>query len=148
MNERLDNKVFKSLLTQTSDGIIFADHEGLICLWNRGAEAIFGHTNKNAVGQSLDLIIPDSFRERHWAGFQRAMASGHTKYGQQLLPTRAIHKDGRTIYIEMTMTIVRDDFEQVAGALAVVRDITERRAQEQAIRKRLEELEQQTEVPV
>ena len=130
------------LLDQAPDAVIFADLQGTIVEWNDGAEAIFGHAALDAVGQSLDLIVPERFREAHWAGYTRALAEGETKYRGQALPTRSIRKDGADIYVELTFAIVKNADGTVIGALAHARDITQRWAKEREQRERLRELEQ------
>ncbi len=130
------------LLDQAPDGVIFADREGVIREWNAAAEAIFGHASAEALGQSLDLIVPERFREAHWTGFDRALEAGDTKYRGQALPTRSVRKDGTDIYVELTFTIVHDTDGAVIGALAHARDITERFAREREQRQRIRELEE------
>ena len=95
------------------------------------------------MGQCLDLVIPRQFRASHWAGYERAMATGESKYGWQLLPTRSMRKDGTGTYLELALAIVRDEANLVVGALAIARDITERRDRERAVRNRLADLERQ-----
>jgi PAS domain S-box-containing protein len=129
------------LLDQAPDAIIFADVEGRIVEWNAAAEAVFGYTAGEAVGQSLDLIVPERFREAHWAGFRRALGDGETKYAGKSLPTRSMRKDGRDIYVELTFAIVKGTDGNVLGALAHARDISERWAAEREQRQRLRELE-------
>ena len=131
----------KLLIDQAPDAVIFADLEGIIREWNPAAERIFGQTSKEAVGQSLDLIVPERFREAHWTGYRRALAAGETQYSGQALPTRSARKDGSTVYVELTFAIIRDSQGQVIGALAHARDITERWAREREQRERLQELE-------
>ena len=129
------------LQDQAPDAIIFADVEGRIVEWNAAAEAVFGYPAGEAVGQSLDLIIPERFREAHWAGFRRALAEGETKYVGKSLPTRSMRKDGQDIYVELTFAIVHQADGEVIGALAHARDITERWAREREERHRVRELE-------
>lgn len=129
------------LISQAPDAVIFADLEGIVREWNPAAERIFGHTAEEAVGQSLDLIIPERFREAHWTGYRRALAAGETKYSGQVLPTRSVRKDGATIYVELTFAIIHNSDGHVIGALANARDITERWAREREQRQRAQELE-------
>jgi PAS domain S-box-containing protein len=128
------------LYEQAPDAIIYADREGIIRKWNAAAETLFGFSQQEALGQSLDLIIPEQFREAHWTGYNRALAEGETKYRGKALPTRSHRKDGETIYVELTFAIVRYE-GQVQGALAHARDITERWAREREQRQRLREAE-------
>lgn len=130
------------LFEQAPDAIIFADHDGVIREWNAAAERIFGHAAADALGQSLDLIIPEQFRDAHWRGYHRAVASGKTKYVGQALPTRSERRDGATIYVELTFAILHDEGGSAVGAIAHARDISERWAAEREQRRRLRELEE------
>lgn len=143
MREPPDAGLCQALVQQAPDGIIFADREGVIRLWNAGAQVIWGYPAAEAIGRSLDLLIPERFREAHWTGFRRAIAEGKTKYMGQVLPTRSVRKDGTTIYLDLTLAIVRAESGEVTGAMAIARDITQRRTQEKELRDRLAELEQQ-----
>jgi len=127
-----DSQLAALVHDQAPDAVIFAGTDGVIQLWNRAATTLFGHTRDEAVGQSLDIIIPERFREAHWRGFDRALADGTTKYGGRALPTRSERKDGTTIYVELTFAVVRDAAGGVIGALAHARDITERYLRERA----------------
>lgn len=129
------------LMTQSPDGIVFADPAGIIRLWNASAERIFGYSSSEAVGRSLDLIIPERFRAAHWASYHRAMAEGKTKYSGQSLPTRSLRQDGANIYVELTFAIIHGTEGQALGAMANVREITERYIRERELRRRLAELE-------
>ena len=120
---------------QAPDAVIFAGADGVIRLWNRAATTLFGHTREQAIGQNLDIIIPERFREAHWRGFARALADGATKYGGRALPTRSERRDGTTIYVELTFAVVNDASGSVIGALAHARDITERFLRERAQRQ-------------
>jgi PAS domain S-box-containing protein len=131
------------ILDQAPDAVIFADTDGVIREWNAAAERIFGHSAGEAIGQSLDIIVPERFREAHWKGFDRALGEGQTQYEGQALPTRSMRKDGADIYVELTFAIISDSEGSVIGALAHARDITERWAKERAQRQRMQELEQQ-----
>ncbi len=122
------------IVEQAPDPIIFADLEGIIRVWNAAAARLFGHTREEAVGQTLDIIIPERFREQHWTGYDRALAARATKYSGQALTTRSIRKDGTTIYIDMTFAIILDDGGESIGALAFARDVTERFERERAQR--------------
>lgn len=138
MTEDLAELVFE----QAPDAIIFADLAGAIRAWNAGAERVFGHTAADAIGQNLDLIIPEQFREAHWRGYSRALAAGETKYQGQVLPTRAVRRDGETIYVELTFAIIHGRDGGVIGALAHARDITERWIREREQRRELRDLQQ------
>ena len=130
------------LIEQSPDAVIFADRDGTIRTWNAAAERIFGFPSAAALGQNLDIIIPERFRQAHWTGFERAMGEAKTKYVGQSLPTRALRADGTQFYVELGFAIVVADGKAV-GALATARDITERFEKERADRARLKELEAQ-----
>jgi PAS domain S-box-containing protein len=131
----------EQIVRENSDAIMFADHEGAIRLWNRGAEAMFGYSAAEAEGQSLDLIIPENLRGRHWDGYHKVMASGVTRYGTELLAAPGVRKDGTQLSLEFSMVIVKGDDGTVLGTGAVVRDITARWQKEKALKERLKALE-------
>ena len=133
---------FERIVSEAPDALIFADREGVIRTWNGAAERIFGFTASDALGQSLDLIIPEAFRENHWRGFDRALADGDTKYRGQVLPTRATRAAGPDIYVELSFAMLHGPGGDVTGALAQARDITERFERDRTMRRRLRELEQ------
>jgi PAS domain S-box-containing protein len=130
-----------SLLNQTvndsPDAILISDREGIISFWNSGAEQMFGHTATEAVGQSLDLIIPENIRNRHWEGYRRVMASGETKYKTGLLSSPGIRKDGSRISLEFSMVLLHDEAGQTQGCASIMRDITERWKKEKELKERL-----------
>jgi PAS domain S-box-containing protein len=116
-----------TVLEQLADAIICADRSGAIIRWNRSSTALFGYSSEEALGQSLDLIIPERLRARHWSGFDTAITSGGTKLQGRPTLTRAVHKSGRKLYVEMSFAIVRNDADcKVIGAAAMARDVTER----------------------
>lgn len=131
------------LVEQAPDAIIFAGRDGTIQVWNEAATAMFGYSSADATGQSLDIIIPEQFREAHWKGFDRALEAGESKYRGQSLPTRANKASGETFYVELSFAVVHDASGAVIGALAHARDITERFEQDRTNRRRLRELEQE-----
>ncbi|PFG75011.1 PAS domain S-box protein [Tepidiforma thermophila] len=133
------------LLRQSPDAVIFAGLDGVIQVWNPAAEAMFGFPAAEAIGQDLNIIIPEPFREAHWTAYDRALAAGDTKYRGQAMPTRARRADGSEFYIEMTFAIVKDETGTVLGALAHCRDITERFERDRSQRRRLRELEAELE---
>ncbi|UCE84265.1 MAG: PAS domain S-box protein, partial [Deltaproteobacteria bacterium] len=96
----------EQIVKKATDAIIFADTEGIIRLWNAGAEAIFGYPAEQALGQSLDLIVPEKLRKRHWQGYQKVMATGKTKYGKETLAVPARTKADNRISIEFTIVLV------------------------------------------
>jgi PAS domain S-box-containing protein len=123
------------------DAIVAAGADGTIVLWNPAAERIFGYTEREALGASLDLIIPERFRQRHWAGYRETMRTGHTKYGTEVLRVPAVHKDGRTLSIAFTVTLMHEPDTGARVIAAIVRDETTRWNEERELRRRLAELE-------
>ncbi|MDD5286913.1 MAG: PAS domain S-box protein [Desulfuromonadaceae bacterium] len=132
----------EQIVRENSDAIMFADREGAIRLWNKGAEAMFGYSAAEAEGKSLDLIIPENLRGRHWEGYHKVMASGVTRYGTELLAAPGIRKDGARLSLEFSMVIVRGEDGAVLGTGAVIRDITARWQKEKALKERLKVLEE------
>jgi PAS domain S-box-containing protein len=121
------------ILDQVADAVIYADRSGTIIRWNRASTALFGYSAEEAIGQSVDLIIPQHLRAAHWAGFEAAMTKGALKLQGRPTLTRAQHQSGRKLYIEMTFAIVKDRAEtEVLGAVAMARDATERVERERA----------------
>jgi PAS domain S-box-containing protein len=132
-----------TIVAETQEAIVFADPEGIIRLWNAGAEAMFGYSAEEANGQSLDLIIPDRQRARHWEGYRKVMETGATRYGRELLAVPAIRKDGTRISLEFTIMLLREGMEKLAGAVAIMREVTARWRQDKALQQRVAELEAQ-----
>ncbi|WPH13343.1 PAS domain-containing protein [Variovorax paradoxus] len=135
------NVDFKQLVEGAGDAIMVCDAQGAITLWNRAAERIFGFTEAEALGQSLDMIIPQRQRQRHWDGYQKTMETGITKYGADLLRVPALHKDGHTLSIAFTVSMLFSQSREVTGIVAIVRDETTRFAEERKLRARLQEAE-------
>ena len=124
------------LVKKMADAVIYADAQGVIRFWNAGAERIFGFLEAEAVGQSLDCIIPQNLRERHWDGFNRTMRTGESRYqAGALLAVPAVRKDGSRISIEFTIVPFQDDAGRMVGIAAVMRDVTERFEEMKALRK-------------
>jgi PAS domain S-box-containing protein len=135
---------FVALVHALGDAVIVADPEGRVRLWTPAAERIFGYPADEVVGRSLDLIIPERFRERHWTGYHEVMRTGVTRYGADVLRVPAVRKGGEPISIAFTVALLRDAAGHVSGIAAVVRDETARWAEEQGLRRRLAELERGT----
>ena len=126
----LDGRILEDL----ADALICTDRSGTITRWNRASTALFGYSAQETLGQNLDLIIPEHLRPAHWKGFDAAIASGIMKLQGRPTLTRALHKSGRKLYIEMTFALVKDGNGEVAGAAAMARDVTERHERERAAR--------------
>jgi PAS domain S-box-containing protein len=131
------------IVAESRDAIIFMDRDGLVRLWNAGAEAMFGYRAAEMEGRSLDLIIPEKLRDRHNEGFRRVMESGESRYASELLAVPGLGKDGARISLEFTITLVKDDEGEVLGAAAIIRDVTARWQRDQELNKRLAALEGQ-----
>ena len=134
---------FERLVQAAGDAIIAADPEGHILSWNPAAERIFGFAAQEALGQSLDLIIPERFRARHWEGYKQVMRTGQTKYGMEVLRVPARHKDGRPLSIAFTVALLSRSDGQTEAIAAIVRDDTSRWNDERSMRERLRKLEEQ-----
>jgi PAS domain S-box-containing protein len=128
-------------LRVTGDAVIAAGADGVIIFWNAAATRIFGYTEDEALGRSLDLIIPERLRERHWQGYGRVMATGETRYGNDVLRVPALHKDGRAVSIAFTVALLRGPDESSWIIAATIRDETVRWQEERALKQRVAELE-------
>lgn len=131
------------LIDCVGDAVIVADAHEKIVLWNAAATRIFGYSEEEALGNTLDLIVPDRQRQRHNEGYSKSMETGTTRYGTSLLKVPAKHKDGRTLSIAFTVGMLFDEKHQANGVAAVIRDETERFSEERALKKRLSDLENQ-----
>ena len=131
----------QAVVREAPEAIVVCDPSGTIAAWNHGAERIFGYSAEEALGQNLDLIIPEKQRARHWAGYEKTMATGETKYGDALLKVPASHRDGRRLSIEFSVALLRDDEGKIAGIAAVIRDASERWAADRELKLRLNEAE-------
>ena len=121
-----------NILNDVADALIYADRSGTITRWNRASTTLFGFSVDEALGHNLDLIIPEHLRAAHWKGFEAALTSGAMKLAGRPTLTRALHKSGRKLYIEMTFALVRDAGGSVQGSVAMARDVTERVERERA----------------
>lgn len=133
----------RKIVEAASEAVIFADREGRIRLWNRGAELVFGFSATEAVGESLDIIIPERLRRAHWDAYDRSLETGRTKHTGRVLTTRAVHKDGGKRYVDLSFGLVKDANGFVLGAFAIGRDCTERHLAEVNANSRLAALEAQ-----
>jgi PAS domain S-box-containing protein len=131
----------RRLVATSRDAIIFVNQDGLIRLWNAGAEAMFGYRAAEMEGQGLDRIIPEPLRARHNEGFRRVMATGESRYAANLLAVPGLRKDGVRISLEFTITLIKDDAGMVLVAAAIMRDVTIRWQRDQELKKRLAALE-------
>ena len=140
MNTAID---CKQLVASIGDAVVVSDANGVIVLWNAGAERMFGHSEAEALGKTLDIITPERLRQRHWEGYDKSMATGATKYGNDLLRVPAIHKDGRTMSIAFTVAMLFEADGKVGSIVAIIRDETIRFNEDRALRKRVTDLEAQ-----
>jgi PAS domain S-box-containing protein len=142
MNPPTSEWLARRLVEGASEAILFADVDGLVRAWNPGAEAMFGWPAAEILGKTMDVIIPERLRGRHWDGWRKVIATGVTRYsGKDLLAVPAVRKDGSQLSIEFSIQIVRDDGGALLGFGAVVRDVTERWQKEKALRLKLKDLE-------
>ena len=137
------DRLMEQVLNNAPDAILVADKEGIIRFWNSGAETLFGQTATEAVGQSLDLIIPENLRGRHWEGYERVMATGETKYKTGLLAAPGERKDGSRLSLEFSMVLLRDDAGTMYGCASIIRNVTEQWKKEKALKERLAAYEAQ-----
>jgi PAS domain S-box-containing protein len=128
----------EAILSMSSDAIVATDRAGIITFWNPGATRIFGFENGEAVGQSLDIIVPENLRKRHWDGFHHTMTTGTSRYVDgDLLSVPGLTKDGRRISVEFTIAILRDEHRAPAGTVAIMRDVTKRFEEVRELRRKL-----------
>ncbi len=134
-------ELYRTICEEAADAILFADQKGFIQAWNKGAEALFGYSTEEALGQTLELIIPDNLRQRHNDGYAATMQSGHSKYSSDLLSVPALHKDGRRLFCDFSIVMIKDDAGEMCGVAAIMRDTTAQKAREKELRERIKELE-------
>jgi PAS domain S-box-containing protein len=126
------------IVSASADAVVAADRSGIIRLWNPGAERIFGHRAGEAVGQSLDLIIPERLRTAHWEGWRRVVETGRSRYGDGgFLSVPAIRKNGERISVEFTIVPLKDESGRMVGMAALMRDVTKRFEETKALRRQL-----------
>lgn len=130
------DRFYRRLVRDAPDAIIYADAQGTIAFWNKGAERIFGFSEAEAIGQSLDIIIPENLRQRHWKGFAETVRTGTTRYGAgDVLAVPALRKDGSRISIEFTILPFADRAGRILGMAAILREVTKRFEELKALRK-------------
>ncbi len=137
LKEWLCNKIVE----ESNDAVMFSDKSGIIRLWNTGAERMFGYSAQEALGQSLDLIIPENLRQRHWDGYFRVMESGTSHYSIDLLSAPALKKGGTRISTEFSMALIKDATGKMLGVASIIRDVTARWQREKEMKERIRELE-------
>lgn len=141
----LPDNVLAQLVRELADAVVVADPEGTITFWNDAATRLFGWSGFEAIGRTLDLIIPETLRDRHWTGYRGVMASGRTRYGTHLLEVPAIHRDGRRLSIAFTVTLLNRPGEPHPFAIAaVLRDDTERWQERRQLKDELARLHPET----
>lgn len=129
-----------AILAASADAILATDRDGVIRFWNPGAVRIFGFAEGEAVGASLDLIVPERLRQRHWEGYRRVVATGATRYGAgDVLAVPALTKDGRQISVEFTIVLLRDANSEITGMAAILRDVTARFEETRRLKRQLAE---------
>lgn len=134
------DRLFERIVRDIPDAVVYADNDGIIRIWNAGAEEMFGYPAAEALGRPLDIIIPETLRARHWEGFRKVMETGVTRYGKELLAVPGVRKDGARISLEFSIALIRDG-GSIVGAVAVLRDVTARWKRDKETRDRLAALE-------
>jgi PAS domain S-box-containing protein len=136
----ISHAVAEAILSMRSDAIIAADREGIIHFWNSGAGRLFGYSPDEAISRSLDFIIPERLRQRHWDGYRRVMETGKSRYGESdVLSVPAVRKDGTTISVEFTVVPLQNAGRMI-GMVAIMRDVTSRFNEMRALKRKLAEL--------
>lgn len=143
MTEQYDaTEISRRIIESTTlDAVIYADRSGIIRLWNDAAETIFGHSAQDAIGQSLDLIIPEKHQDAHWTGWDKVMRTKETKYGLDPLAAPGITADGKRVSLEFSITMLVDADGEIEGIAAVLRDVSKRWEKEKELRMKVRELE-------
>ncbi|MGZ8851543.1 MAG: PAS domain-containing protein [Thermoanaerobaculia bacterium] len=142
MSEIVDRGLlYQTIVEEAPMAILYADRDGVIRFWNSGAEEMFGFKADEMLGKSMDPIIPENLRPRHWDGWEKTMATGVTKYGRDVLSVPALRKDGSRISVEFYILLLRAATGEIAGAAAMMQDVTKRWQQQKELRTRLAALE-------
>lgn len=128
MAHDLPGPLSAAILQQSADAIIYADRDGRIQLWNGAAERMFGFTAEQALGQSLDIVIPEHLRMRHWVGYRMAMETGRTKHSGRPMLTKGLHRSGEALYVEMSFAVINDPQSGTVGSVAIAREPREQKA--------------------
>ncbi|MBN2719621.1 MAG: PAS domain-containing protein [Proteobacteria bacterium] len=137
----MDDSMCRQILEETSDAVVVSDREGMILFWNRGAENLFGHPQEHALGRSLDLIIPEKHRHRHWEGYRRVMATGETAYRDRTLKVPSEDRDGKTLSLEFSIVLLKKPGQDLEGAAAIIRDVTRQWERMKFLTKQVADLE-------
>jgi PAS domain S-box-containing protein len=134
----VSRSVADAVVSANADAIIAADKDGIIVFWNPGATRIFGHLSTEAIGRSLDIIIPERLRKRHWDGYRQVIEGGESRYGAgDILAVPGIAKDGTGLSIEFTIVPLRNEGGALAGLVAIMRDVTKRFEEMRALKRKL-----------
>lgn len=137
-------KLSQQIIENAPEAILHVDSKGLIQHWNNGAESIFGFPASEAIGQSLDLIIPEKLRGRHWDGYFKVMQNGQSQYGTDLLSVPSTHRDGQRLSVDFSIVMLKNDEGEVDGITAIMRDMTAQRQKEKQLKERIAELEEKS----
>ena len=132
-----------ALVANTDHAVIVADPAGVICFWNPAAERMFGRSRSDALGESLDIIIPGKLRARHWDGYHRVMRTGQTEYAGRTLAVPAVRQDGTRISVEFTVTLLRDTTGAIRAIAAILRDVSVKWEEQRALHRRVAALERE-----
>jgi PAS domain S-box-containing protein len=136
------HSILEAILETSAEAIVATDRDGNVIFWNPGATRVFGFTDAEALGSSLDLIIPERLRPRHWEGFRKTVATGRSRYSDgDLLSVPAITKRGDRISVEFTITMLRDGVGAVVGMIAIMREVTKRFEDQKRLERKLVELQ-------
>lgn len=138
INQAIDHE---AMVQAMGDAVIVSDAAGRVIVWNAAAERLFGWSAAEALGQRMDMIIPERLRQRHWEGYDESMRTGHTRYAHDVLRVPAVDKAGRALSIAFTVFMLFGPDGKPSACGSVIRDETQRFAADRALRKRLAELE-------